>query len=645
MRRIIFHLILITSFSFLKAQTTLSTDSLIADSLINELERTQSINEKIRISEEICFWLREDLQNSPCYIRKGIAYAKEANDIFMCSKFHNMLGGYYDMQGIYDSSLFYFEKAYVLGVESEDKRRQLSPLLNIANSYTRQGEYALALEYYMQVLSINEKDMTIDPFMDTHRQMMVLSNIAEIYLELKNYDRSLYYVELADKISEENGHHDGKMQIYYILGGVYLGLKAYDKALDYQLKSAAMSHDISYITYECYSMLDIAKIYIEQKEYSRSMEYIDKALELTKRLNDLKLRARGLVLKATIYYEQKDYRLCESVALEAWMLDSMSLDTGPDITLNIAMANFQLGNTDKADVFFRKYDILKNQYIDKNYRETMIDMEFKYETEKKELRIVTLEREKKLYIWLGIAGFIILLAACMLFLFRHRLHRQQCKIAEQQIKQLEQEKQLIATQAILDGETAERSRMARDLHDGLGGLLSLVKLNLNNLKKMDENAEEKYDKTFQVIDKSIEELRRVAHHLMPESLICNGLRTSLGDFIHAIPGAHFYYYGSEERLDERLEVVLYRCVYELINNAVKYAEATTINVQLMVDNSLVSLTVQDNGIGFDPEKISSGSGLANIRTRASAYNGKMMIFSAPGKGTEVSVEIERTPCP
>jgi len=92
---------------------------------------------------------------------------------------------------------------------------------------------------------------------------------------------------------------------------------------------------------------------------------------------------------------------------------------------------------------------------------------------------------------------------------------------------------------------------------------------------------------------------------MPDAIVRYGLKVALEDFCHAIPGTRFQFLGENPRLDNRLEVLIYRCAYELINNAVKHAHATAISVQLMVDDGIVSLTVQDNGIGFDPLRIMS----------------------------------------
>ncbi len=152
---------------------------------------------------------------------------------------------------------------------------------------------------------------------------------------------------------------------------------------------------------------------------------------------------------------------------------------------------------------------------------------------------------------------------------------------------------------------------------------------------------ERLDKALGMLDRSVGELHRAANRMISESLMRFGLRTSLEDFCNAIPGAKFRYLGEDPRLAGNLEVFIYRCARELVDNAVKHADAATINVQLMIDNGLVSLTVHDDGAGFDPETVVFGSGLEDIRTSVSDHNGKMHILSSPGNGTEVSIEIEK----
>jgi signal transduction histidine kinase len=406
-----------------------------------------------------------------------------------------------------------------------------------------------------------------------------------------------------------------------------------EEALHYALKAEASGPHSGNL---CYSKGILATIYLKQNDYDRALQYAKECYEQADILKDKNLYANAGKILSDVYIALKRYPEAEAEALKVWEADSTDIDESRAVVENLVLANIYMGNTEKAARYHQKLSELNKQYSQKSFHNTVSDLSIQYETEKKEMRISELEKERILYTWIIFVSVVAVLLLLGLFYFRQRLNKQK-------IKQLEQERQLIATQAVLDGEAAERSRLARDLHDGLGGMLSVVKLNLKEMKQfgiMDGSDIECFGKALEMLDQSIGELRRVAHHIMPESLMRYGLKVSLEDFCHAVPGAHFQYLGENPRLDSRLEVLIYRCAYELVNNAVKHAQATAINVQLIIDNGVVSLTVHDNGIGFDPQTVNYGIGLENIRNRIAVYNGKMTIHSSPDAGTEISIEIE-----
>jgi signal transduction histidine kinase len=295
-------------------------------------------------------------------------------------------------------------------------------------------------------------------------------------------------------------------------------------------------------------------------------------------------------------------------------------------------------------------------WSNKHYQSAIREMEVRYETEKKETQIAALKSEKQLVIWLGIAGSAVslLLLATFFFLWRwtvqkkrlaesqRELAEQGKQLAEQQIKQLEQEKQLIATQALLDGEVQERIRLARDLHDSLGSILAAAKYNLVDIKQISllgEPSVARYNKTVSLLDDSMSEMRRVAHHLMPEALSRIGLKQSVADFCNSIACVKFSYYGDDAGFDPKLEVMVYRILHELVTNALKHAKAKRILVQLVRDKDSIALTVQDDGCGFDPSAASDGTGLRNIRLRVESFKGNLYINSNPGEGTEIRIEL------
>ncbi len=632
MKKIFYLLALFAGTVIVNAQTNI-------DSLVNLLTtQAMTANERINLYKEICvYYLGNDMEKCIEKANDGLALAITEKDRVKASFFNQSIGSSYATLGKSDTALSYYHKALDLAILSKSKDQEASVYCSLATFYALRSKGVMALEYYMKSLSLLEETT------NGELRMFVLSSIGEIYHSLYNEDRAMYYLKQAKTMAEDLNSSYGKMNVYYSLGVIYLENKEYEKALKYISKVVEFSHIDDDKEFEILGTGALAYIYCEGfKDCKKAEEYANESLHIAEEYNDPRLILTAWSALSDIYREQQLYKDCEAAAIKAWEMDTTDLYQGISLTYNIALSNAFLENRNKALIFFQKYQDINKKYINKSFHETLTDMEVKYETEKKEMRITSLEKEKTLYIWLGVTGITILSLAFGMLFFRNRLNMQKRKVAEQQVRQLEQEKQLIAAQAVLEGEATERSRLARDLHDGLGGLLSVVKLNLKEVKSyatMDNTDVVHFGKAVEMVDESIVELRRVAHHIMPESLMRYGLRVSLEDFCRAIPMASFHYYGSDTRLDSRMEVLIYRCAYELMNNAVKHSDATIINMQLIVDG-VVSLSVQDNGCGFDPAMVASGTGLENLRARVSVYNGKMNIYSSPEKGTEVNIEIE-----
>jgi signal transduction histidine kinase len=458
---------------------------------------------------------------------------------------------------------------------------------------------------------------------DKKSRFTALANIGSLHREMNNTDIAMQYLLKAKSVAEELGFQQYCV-ITYELGLIYFDQGKLDMALEYELDAIKSSRNGNYAPFECYSAEALSKIYLKKKDYRQAMYYADECLKIANELGDNKLQGDAWAVTSDIYLEQKHYKESEAMALKAWELDSVSLKNGHHIAYNIAMSNLFLGNQEKAAAFFEKYNDILKRYNDKNFHETFAGMEIQYETEKKEMRITTLEKEQELLTGLGIASVSILLLLLLTLIYRQRL-------VKQRVKQLEQEKQIIAAQSVLEGEIEERKRIAGELHDSLGAMLSVVKLNLSDVEHL-QNARD-------LLDQSINELRSIAHRMMPESLVCYGLKTSLEDFSLSVPNMKFHYFGDESRLDNKIELFIYRCVHELVNNSIKYSGAENINVQLVQDADRVSLTVQDDGCGFDPKTSVQGMGLRNLQNRVTAYNGTINIYSSPDKGTEVYVDI------
>lgn len=210
------------------------------------------------------------------------------------------------------------------------------------------------------------------------------------------------------------------------------------------------------------------------------------------------------------------------------------------------------------------------------------------------------------------------------------------------------EKRILNT--IISTEEKERRRFSKDLHDGMGPLLSSVKMSVSALSKMelDDSKREIIQNADYVIEEAIKSLKEISNNLSPHILNNFGVSRAVSNFINklTLPSylkINFQTNLKSTRFSNNIEAILYRVVCELVNNAIKYADPTQINISIMLEGTDISLSVSDNGKGFDVERYEShhngGMGLSNISSRISSLKGTMDIKSVIDKGTTVAITI------
>jgi two-component system, NarL family, sensor kinase len=230
------------------------------------------------------------------------------------------------------------------------------------------------------------------------------------------------------------------------------------------------------------------------------------------------------------------------------------------------------------------------------------------------------------------------------YVYYQRLQRIKQK---QKLALLEKEKQLATIDALLQGQEEERRRLAKELHDGLGGMLSGLKWSFNSVKEhVDGNlkSEAPLNKYQSQLDASIEELRKVSHSLMPDVLIQLGLFSALEEYctnlkLTSKKNIVFQSLGSERSLNNTATLYIYRIFQELINNSFKHANANNMLCQLTMHSNKILLSVEDDGIGFNLTNKGKGIGFTNVQQRVEYLNGKMDIESDIGKGAVINIEL------
>ncbi|TWV94026.1 sensor histidine kinase [Chitinophaga pinensis] len=235
----------------------------------------------------------------------------------------------------------------------------------------------------------------------------------------------------------------------------------------------------------------------------------------------------------------------------------------------------------------------------------------------------------------------------MIYAYRERSKsmRQQSRMHQLEIQRINKDNEIITLSAMLDGQENERARLARDLHDGLGGLLSGTKIELSGMLPMlgQDSQKSLLRKTLGRIDAAVAELRLVAHNLTPELLARQGLAAALRNYCENLSNDQLeitaQIVGVHAKMDHVKEIVVYRIVQELVNNVVKHAAASAVLVQLQQNGNQLFLTVEDDGKGFDINKAgnSRSAGLLNIRSRVAYLKGDIQFHAAPGEGTAVEI--------
>ena len=483
---------------------------------------------------------------------------------------------------------------------------------NMGNLYNIQDKANLAIHYYQLALPIFEK------YDWKESQVILYYNIGELYGQMDNLDEAERNYQKAIEKGKASG--DSLMMAIPKKGlvGVYFNRGEHDKAL------RTVNEVLAYY-----------KVHREEEPVDYASMLAFKARILLMEGHTDVAAAKTCVAEALPYIDKSEMMFddtgtiymaaCEvAMAEKQWQkaLDYGLKSVHPDSTATVAdkggymlLAEIytELGEKEKAREYMTKTYDMMSRYATDHYQSGLSQMEVLYETEKKEAQIAQLAKERRQQQWLlGLAVALLALAIALMIYFQ-LAHRRQ--------------KALLAAKVALETEAKERHILARDLHDSLGGMLSLLRLKIEGGMGKEE--------ALQLLDNTHTELRRVSHHLMPEELLQGGLVSALHDFAVSVPGAEFQSYG-DIRLSKEQELTLYRCAYELVNNALKHAKASHINIQLMQDNQEVTLTVSDNGTGMSD---GSGMGLQNIRERIEPYHGTFRIVSNENEGTEINVSL------
>ncbi|MFP3835122.1 ATP-binding protein [Chryseobacterium sp. SIMBA_028] len=394
---------------------------------------------------------------------------------------------------------------------------------------------------------------------------------------------------------------------------------------------------------------------ITRQKNLEALPVIEKGIFYTKKFNQSLLAQMFYFNKYDILRKLKRYDEAKNVLENILTEKSLALDLRNRKTIykQLSVLNEEMGNSKEALVWEQKYSKLNDSLNTENVKLEINKIESKFNAAEKERKIATLNAEKNQkdlevnkknsYLW-GLSLVLLLVISLLIFLFI--IFRKNKKISEQRINEIKQKEELSLTKAILDGEERERERIARDLHDGLGGMLAGVKINFStwSANHLDYEEDKEFYKILGQLDNSVSELRHVARNLMPESLLNFGLETAINDLCEFYNRKDleidFQAINIEKNLPLNIQLNIYRIVQELLANAIKHAEATNILLQCSQSGKNFFITIEDNGKGFEnnTEQKTKSMGLRNLKNRVDYLKGNMEI-SSDNQGTTINIEL------
>lgn len=600
------------------------------------------------------------------YARLSLHHAHASRRRPLVAEAYKVTGDLHNYAGRRHQALRYFTKSRAIylrclrsGVDRETLRGLVAVENNIAALLYWQNNAYGAIN--MNIEAAKHSGMTADSF---HLDK-IYNNIGAMFLEIDQKQKALQYMLASLKIKRATQKPTDLFTGYTNVATTYLDINDVENCEAYLRKAAVLLAQNDNLQNVAYYYTCRSNVLVAKGRYAAAEQSLHSALRYIKRDNvNVKPHSAYVYrLLTDLHLKQQHFKAAQATLDSSWALNEQAPD--PEHYANLVFRRAQLEEHNHqyaaAAKHYREYSALADSLVQQQSRRQINAVENKYQTAQRDQQITQLQRQRRAQAaelrqqrQLNYAYLSLLVAAAGLGALglvavrsRQRLARQRLALQRQQIAELEQERQLAATEAMLRGQEDERRRVARDLHDGLGGMLSTVKLYLGTVRGqlvLPQESARLFARSLDHLDQSIGEMRRVARDLMPEALLHFGLVAAVQDLCET--AAHtrgldvqFQALGfADERLPQRTETVVYRLVQELLTNALRHAQARRVLVQLARHGRQVHVVVEDDGRGFDPATEPPGVGLRSVQARVDYLRGTLDVQSAPDQGTSVNIE-------
>jgi len=572
----------------------------------------------------------------------SIKQGNEANQIRALT----LLGASFSAQSNYTEALKKYQEALLIAEKIGDTLKIGNAYNNIGVAHLKISNYKEALECYLKALTCYN---TIDNVIGTTKTD---SNIGLLYMGIDNFPKALIHFQRALTGFVQQNDSLGIANSLSNIGILYSRMEQADSAFFFMDKAIALYEK----TRNQYSLsmvlLGKATVFQTQDKFDTAVIFIKQSLEIARQLGHSYQISMAYLSLAESFLAKKQINTALKYADSAMKIAVESENKSVEITANKIFSKiFEASNEfEKALLHYKSFNEEEKKILNQTKLHQMYNLEIDFLNQSKEIQQLEISRQNLLLskknniiVFIMIAFFLIMGGAYLLYLNHN--HRRKAQHHEA-ILSLNEKK----SRAVIEAEIQERHRIGKELHDGLGQILSTVRLNISALQQITTLSETRKNEliaySLQNVDKAFFELRDISHNLVPSALTEEGLTGAITDLANQMNKSkhlkmNFEAYGLNGSLDALVVNTLYRATQELLTNAIKHAKATTFSVQLIKSKTEITLMVEDNGIGFsmDQTLVLPGGGLSNIQSRVENLNGQFLIDALENRGTIVTIFI------
>lgn len=521
---------------------------------------------------------------------------------------YNNIAAIYGNQVVMDSTAFYYGKALEQFHQKQIKDTALLLLIyhNLGCALTGNNQLDQAAYYLDKGVQLAFRTKN-DPLL---AGLYVAR--ADILKEQRKYDSAKSYVRKALLLASKEPFSQS-IASYCTLGDIYLQEQKPQQAIKEYEKTFSQKADIS--RFQMVNInLGLGRAYCQLKDYNKAKQYYLAALQKSRQSKINRSMLECYDSLAAIYTYLHDYKT--ALVYKGAYSDLMQDIVNTDKTRALSQLEIKYRSAEKDKDISRKQLLLTRQQSEITQKN----------------------------VWIGaISGGSLLLLLLTWMIYRSRKHKQDMALSK-----IEKEQEVNRLKDAIEGEEKERTRIGRELHDGIMVQFSVVQMNLSALiEKLHPDHLEDFDNILCQLEDATKELRKSAHNLMPDILLEEGLIEATHYFCRTLQKSarleiDFQVYGTMPSVNAEYELMIYRIIQELVQNSIKHSGASILLLQLNCQPDLVTISVEDNGIGFNQDKVrpEKGIGLKGIVGRINSLNGTMAVNAREGKGAAFYIELE-----